>query len=327
MRFRNTLVFALTCGLVVSACGDKKTADDDDDDDDAGEAGSGGASGGTGGTGGATGGTGGSTGGTEGNTGGTGGTSGGTEGTTGGTGGTEGTTGGSDGSGGTTGGTEGTTGGTGGTEGTTGGTAGTGAGTGGSGGSGGTGEFPTCTALFHAGEQGYVTTPAMNGSCWQGHAYTGVQVAGSTVTPTDFESCGDPCMLCMSGSVAPDLDFRGVAWLGFNVAQAVNDTAFGTVTPTGTGIVVNFINEGGSTLRVQLGGPNADTLASDRWCVEIAGASGAVMIPYGAFNTRCWDTLGTGYTGQPIATLQLLVPGNDVDAVPFAICMAEVAEY
>jgi hypothetical protein len=99
------------------------------------------------------------------------------------------------------------------------------------------------------------------------------------------------------------------------------------VTPTGTGIVVNFINEGGSTLRVQLGGPDADTLASDRWCVEIAGASGAVMIPYGAFNTRCWDALGTGYAGEPIESIQLLVPGNDLGAVPYAICMAEVVEY
>jgi hypothetical protein len=133
--------------------------------------------------------------------------------------------------------------------------------------------------------------------------------------------------LCASGSVAPDLDFGGVAWLGFNLAQALGETTASTVTPTGTGIRVNFINEGGSTLRVQLGGPNADTLASDRWCVEVAGATGEVMIPYAAFNTQCWNALGTGYAGQPLQNIQLIVPGNDLGAIPFAICMAAVTEY
>jgi hypothetical protein len=314
MRFQNPLVFALACALVASACGDRKTADDDDDD--GGEPGSGGTSGGTGGVGGGTGGSGGGTGGSGGATGG--GTNGGTGGgTSGGTGGT------SSGTGGATGGTGGgTTGGTGGTGGATGGTGG-----GTTGGTGGTGVTPTCGAVFHAAEGGYVTTPSIDGGCWYGPGYTGTQVAGSTVTPTDFSACGDPCMLCASGSVAADLAFGGVAWLGFDLSHLPDDPTPMTITPNGTGIRVNFINEGGSPLRVQLGGPNADTLASDRWCVEIAGTVGEVMIPYAAFNTQCWDTLGTGYAGQPLQNIQLIVPGSDLGAIPFAICMAAVTEY
>lgn len=340
MRLLSPLVFTLSSALAFAvACSDGKTASDDEDDD-AGESGDGGTTGGNG--------SGGTTGGTESSAGGTtGGTEGSTGGSTGGSGDPAGGTGGStggNGSGGTTGGTTGGTGGdgtggtggTGGAEGTTGGTGGDGSGgsligTGGTAGAGGAGGggagTPACGAAFHAWDGGYVTTPALNGGCWQGHAYTGTQITGSSVTPTDFETCGDPCMLCASGLVAPDLAFGGVAWLGFNLNQLRNDEAAGTVTPTGTGIMLNFINEGGSPLRVQLGGPNADTLESDRWCVEIAGTSGNVMIPYAAFNTQCWDALGIPYAGEPIENIQLLVPGNDVASQSFAICMAAVTEY
>jgi hypothetical protein len=321
MRFQSPLVLVLVCALVAPACGDRETPDDDEDDD-AGEGGTGGSNGGAGGVGGGSGGSGGTGGATGGGpTGGTGGgTTGGAGGATGGSGGTGGSTG---GTGGAMGGTGGATGGTGGS--TTGGTSGTG---GAMGGTGGTGVPPTCGAAFHAEAGGYVTTPSINGSCWQGYAYTGTQVAGSTIAPADFSECGDPCMLCASGSVAPDPDFGGVAWLGFNLAQAAGEaTTAGTITPTGTGIRVNFINEAGSTLRVQLAGPNGDTLASDRWCVEVAGATGEVMIPYAAFNTQCWNALGTAYAGQPLQNIQLIVPGSDLGAIAFAMCMAAVTEY
>lgn len=325
MRLLSPFVVTLMGALSLSvACSDGRTASDDEDDD-AGESGKGGTTGGKG--------SGGTTGGTEGSTGGTGDPAGGTGGDGSGGDGTGGSTGGAggDGSGGsvsTTGGTGGD--GAGGSVSTTGGTGGggTGGSTSGTGGAGGGGAgTPACGAAFHAWDAGYVTTPALNGGCWQGHAYTGVQITGSTISPVDFSACGDPCMLCASGLVAPDFDFGGVAWLGFNVNQLRDEDAAGTVTPTGTGIMVNFINTNGSRLRVQLGGPNADTLASERWCVEIFGTGGNVMVPYSAFTTECWDTIGTPYAREPIKSIQLIVPGNDIASEAFAVCIAAVTEY
>jgi hypothetical protein len=218
-----------------------------------------------------------------------------------------------------TGGTGGTGGG--GAGGATGGTGGATAGTGGSGGA------PACGAAFHVFDRGYVTTPKLGGGCWYGHGFTGTQITGSSVSPIDFNTCTDPCSLCVSGSVAPDLDFGGVAWLGFNLMQDLDVTTAGNITPTGTGVTVSYTNGGGSELRVQLGGPNAATLAAERWCYTLAGSSGTVNIPYTSFRTECWDTIGVAYAGEPLQTIQLLVPGNDATAVPFSMCLNGVTEY
>ncbi len=215
----------------------------------------------------------------------------------------------------------------GGVGGATGGTGGATGGVGGTGGTGGTGGITTCGAAFHSGERGYVTTPALGGGCWRGHAYTSAPVAGSSISPTDFSTCTDPCSLCASGSVAADIDYAGIALLGFNLAQELDTETAGTVVPTGSGLLVNFTNSGGSALRVQIAGPNAATLASDRWCVEVSGTAGSVMIPWTSFNTTCWDGLGTYYAREPLMGIQLLVPGDDTLATSFAMCMNSVTEY
>lgn len=308
----NTLRFSWwmvgLAALVTSCFQASGESDDDGDDDDPGVGGSGAtSSGGSAGT--------------------TGGTAGGTTGATGGSGGSVNVVGGSSGtggSGGSTGGSGGGTGGTGGTGGSTGGsgggTGGSGAGTGGStSGTGGSSGASTCGSAWNVDEGGYITSPGT--SCWQGHAWTTAAGATSTVYPADFSACGTPCSLCAYGSVGAELDFSSVGILAMNLNQAPGDTVLGTVSPTGSGVTVSFSNPGGSPLRVQIQGPNGATDATDRWCYELAGASGSVTIPYGSFNTECWTNTGYAYAGEPLEALILLVPGSDIYDVPFDVCL------
>jgi hypothetical protein len=337
--------------IVAVACSGKNPDDDDDDDDDdAGEAGqqsSGGSSanGGSGNTGGSSA-NGGSVSGSSGNggsvsgssgsnggnisSGGVSGTNGGsaaggtaaTGGSTGGDGATGGSSGGTGGTGGSTGGDT-STGGTGGDT-STGGTGGDTSGTGGTGGDGGTGggEAIECGDGFETHVGGYVTSPGSSG-CWKGYAYTITDSLGSLITPAEFSSCTEgPCSLCVSGTVAPDLDYEGFAGLGFNANQ-INETDApqGTVLPSGTGLTVGWTNAGGSGLRVQI--QNATT----QWCYTLTGASGTVTIPYSAFMTQCWEGgASVYYAGEAITGMQLTVPGNGLYTTPFNFCLSSASD-
>jgi hypothetical protein len=146
------------------------------------------------------------------------------------------------------------------------------------------------------------------------------------ISPTTFAACGNPCMLCGSGIVAPDLLYSGVAFLGINLNQMADSEVASAVTPTGSALTVSFSNPGGSALRVQLGGPNGATSALERWCYTLTGASGTVTIPYSSFNTTCWDGLGAAYNREPLMNIQLLVPGNDVSSVSFNVCLTGLSD-
>jgi hypothetical protein len=174
---------------------------------------------------------------------------------------------------------------------------------------------------------GYFTSGA-----WSGYAFTATNVAGTTITPTTFETLprGEP--FCVSGSVAADPLFQGVSLLGFNINQAQQAAegetapAIGTATPQGTGIAVSFTKTVASTLRIQIQGPNGETDANDRWCYEIPGTAGPAFAPYAEFNTACWDGTGTAYTGQPIAAVLFSVPGDDTAATPYGYCVDGFAD-
>ncbi len=121
-------------------------------------------------------------------------------------------------------------------------------------------------------------------------------------------------------------DYSGVAMIGYNINQAVDSTTLGTWTPTGTtGITVSFTNPGGSALRVQIQGLNGATVASDRWCYPLTGASGTVTIHWATFNTDCWDNTGTYYSGQPLSAVMIIVPGGNVSTVSYSICLNSFA--
>jgi hypothetical protein len=182
-----------------------------------------------------------------------------------------------------------------------------------------------CDAAWTVGADGFVKAPVAGGGCWHGYAFAGADPT-STAMPTTFEACGAGCVLRFSGSVAPSATFSGTAYIGFNIGQAANGTS-GTVVPAGTGLIVNFTNTGGSPLRVQMQGPTGDTVATDRWCADLVGATGPVTIPYTMFNTQCWvGGAGTAYAKQPIKAVQLVIPGADVDPVAFDVTITSVSE-
>jgi glycosyl hydrolase family 12 len=194
-------------------------------------------------------------------------------------------------------------------------------------GTGGSGPAPGQEVTAAAPPSGYFKSGG-----WNGYAFTATNVAGTTITPATFETLPAGQPFCVSGSVAADPDFGGVSLLGFNVNQAQQpaagetDPAIGTAIPQGTGIAVSFTKTVAAPLRIQIQGPNGDTLASDRWCYELQNTSGPEFAPYAEFNTACWNGTGTAYAGEPITAVLFTVPGVDMAATPFGYCIDGFAD-
>jgi hypothetical protein len=216
------------------------------------------------------------------------------------------------------------TGGTGNTVGTAG-TTGTGGATGTAGSTGAGGTTGTvCDSAFSVSSNGFVRAPAADGTCWHGYAYVGADSVGSTVTPASFASCGTPCTLTMMGTVAPATttnSFAGFAYLGVNVNQDAASSTTGTLTPTGTGLIVSFAaTTGGLPFRVQVGS------SSTTWCYTVTGTS-PVTIPWSSFNTMCWDGTGGAYAKQPISNIQLIVPGGQTATPGVSVTLNSFRTY
>jgi hypothetical protein len=133
--------------------------------------------------------------------------------------------------------------------------------------------------------------------------------------------CGANCLLRITGTLGvanANNNYAGVVFLGFNVHQPAGSTQ-GTIAPTGNSLQVAYTKVSGpATVRVQIQAGNA------RWCA-ILGTSPAT-IPYGTFNTACWEpTSGTAYAKQPIEALQLVAPG-DLTAHPIDITLVSVRD-
>ena len=190
-----------------------------------------------------------------------------------------------------------------------------GSGGGGSGQGGASGGPPTtCDVTWAVGNDGYVRSPSVSG-CWHGYAYTYADNL-STVTPSTYETCGAACVLCASGTIGK-ADYSSAS-LGVNVNQTVQGVVE-TAVPTGNTLIVNFTKTGSFPLRVQLNGAKV----TDRWCAEITATTGPVAIPWGSFNTRCWEPVaGTPYTRQHLSAVELLVPGTASGTTSFAMCLA-----
>lgn len=200
-----------------------------------------------------------------------------------------------------------------------------------------------------AGATGTAGAPAMpaalggyfESDLWKGYAWTGTESpsVGTTITPTAFTTLPPGQPFCVSGSVAPDPAYQGIALLGFNINQAAVPAAGEaeppalTATPTATGVAINFTKSVASTLRIQIQGPNGATDENDRWCYEIPEPGGRAFAPYSAFNTRCWVTTptpdnpaGQPYARQPLEAVVFTVPGSNLAATPFDFCIAGFAD-
>jgi hypothetical protein len=178
---------------------------------------------------------------------------------------------------------------------------------------------------------------------WHGYAWTGDDALniGTTRSVQNFTDLPAGSPFCLQGTVGPDPDtdgptgpagYRGVALLGFNIAQeefaAVEgqEPAIGTIVPSGMGVAVNYTKTAGQTLRIQLQG----TQAGQQWCAELTAVQGPAFIPYGTFRTQCWLAAGAAgsvaYNREPLSAVVMTVPGDDADPVPYNVCIAGFAD-
>lgn len=151
--------------------------------------------------------------------------------------------------------------------------------------------------------------PALGGACWHGYSFTGGDT-GSAPLPADFAMCGAGCMLHITGTVGAATEanaYAGIVFMGFNVAQAAGAATKGTVTPTGTGLVVTYTNTSATpVVRFQI---QSGSSASTRWCAPLTGSP--ATIPYTSFNTECWEGgAGVAYAKQAIDQAMLVIPGG-----------------
>jgi hypothetical protein len=173
---------------------------------------------------------------------------------------------------------------------------------------------------------------ATNGT-WMGYGYTSTFPATSSPA-TVMPVCPTPCypttntQLCASGMVPPDTTFASGALLGWAVNQAMATTSvsppIGSFTTTGTGLLIN-VSGSVTGLRAQI--KNA---AGTTWCYSLT-TSGTTMIPWGMFNTMCYNLAAVGaaaYTvGTPITDVQVVVPSSATTTNTFSFCMVDAHQY
>jgi hypothetical protein len=185
-----------------------------------------------------------------------------------------------------------------------------------------------CDTAFSVGMDGFVRMPAKDGSCWHGYAYaTGDSCTSSGCTGmTTIQYCGGTAtgfpmckgMLSIAGTLNASTSanmYAGFVLIGFSLNEPAGGGTKGTVTPTGTGIVVTGTAAAG---RVQL--QNGSTY----YCATFTSGT---VIPYTSFNTKCYDMPpdGTAYAKGPIDTIALQIPGG-MAAAAYSISLTDVKE-
>jgi hypothetical protein len=140
-----------------------------------------------------------------------------------------------------------------------------------------------------------------------------------------YATCGTTCDLTGMGTIAASTaanNYVVYAGIGFKLNQAMGtDTAVSLLTPTGSGITVSFTGTlgAGVSLRAEISD------GTTRWCHNLG--SSPTTIPYGSFNTKCYDSPpdGSVYSKQPINELQFLVIGGPV-AATYSVWLTGVVE-
>ena len=223
---------------------------------------------------------------------------------------------------------------------------------------GNTGGTAGGSSTFRIDKSGYIVSGQ-----WKGYAfvYAGTKTAGApastvaTVPPcTGTGADGGPevnfsCIeagatqLCIQGSIAGVSDYSGVAMIGVNVNQGniaddAGNNPQGTIAIGGTGITVTYTNPAKSVMRLQIQGVGGDTPgtggATARWCATLSGNGGTETVTWAQFyggvsdtTQGCWNSGGNNpAVGTEITQVSLLVPGDDVDAVPFDFCLQSIGQ-
>lgn len=205
----------------------------------------------------------------------------------------------------------------------TGGAAGGAAGLGGSAaGAGGGGGAPQCPFASIPSCNSVTSPYAANGwvanGGWQGYADPYFAGGGSEIiAPPDFETAAN--YICIAGSVGPNSSPESQAGFTWNLNQAMSLTATPmTVTPTGSGLVINAPGTT-TSMRVNL------TDGTTTWCAYLPAANGGT-IPWSSFKTECWpDGQGTSYAMQALKSVQIAVPASQTDNTCFCFCVVSIA--
>ena len=146
--------------------------------------------------------------------------------------------------------------------------------------------------------------------------------AGATVT-----KFADTTKLCATGSVGVDPGYNSTAGFGFNMNQGPTSTTAGSMAQHGTGLQISFTaGTKPAVLRAQISNGTTD------FCYDISAKTSPVQIPWGQFNSACWDAAPAAANAlpatAPIAKVQLIIP-SDVTAVRTfsALCLTGVSTY
>lgn len=183
---------------------------------------------------------------------------------------------------------------------------------------------------------GYYVTGDWHGCLWT--AKDDLANPPTTLSPQDFVAAEPTGPFCVAGTIGPEENYESFAMVGYNINEAAgadctykpaDDTVPATalVSQTALGIAVSVLNEGGSVLRLQLEGANADD--GERWCADIGG-SGSVLIEYDDLTQNCWEE--EGMRGEsfdrsiPIAKVAFNVPGNNTASIDYDFCVNGFAE-
>ncbi len=191
---------------------------------------------------------------------------------------------------------------------------------------GGTAPTVDLTGVYSVADGAYVTACNFSGYAWTsaGPAEPNNETGTvSSIVPENFEAITAGQSLCATGVAAADDAYAGVAMVGVNLGQPVDDETGDNnveVTPTGTGLYVKITNNLTTKLRVQIQDSLGANDENHRWCAN-APTGGEGVIPWGDFNTTCWDNKGDYYAMSPINAVLILVPGSNTKDTPFDFCL------
>lgn len=167
------------------------------------------------------------------------------------------------------------------------------------------------------------TPPYVTSGNWHGDIYTN-HSSDSVIMLDDPHVMGFP--ICVQGFVNGSADSSNYALVGFNLAQEMGG-AVEDILPENSqgGVYLDIANDGGSPLRVELNGLNAQKDPNEQWCSQFNPTGG--VVPWSSFMNQCWTGDGALYspTDQPLASIQITVPGSTV-LEPFSFCINDISE-
>ena len=163
------------------------------------------------------------------------------------------------------------------------------------------------------GDNGYVKLSAGT-VVLMGYISSSTAGSGSSISLTY-----DSSSYCATGKVAANSTYNSWAVAGFSVNQDPSG-ASGTTSSlvlTGSTISLSYVNHAGTQLEFQLYD------GSNYWCYMLppAPTPTTTTIPFSSLNTQCWNGLGSPFTsGTAIRSVNLQVPGSNVNPTPFDFC-------